>query len=167
MKHQYIEYRENYAVCHNIHLTSFSVFTTLGTISACSYLTPWWWHFEMPKHVEVYKAPIYWIPRKLCRLSQYTSPILLCFHGIGHHLSIFISDSLMKAFWNTETCRSILSTNTLNEWCICWSFTHHNHYYILQFYTIYTVITTANSWVPIQWIYLHYTLLYLILVYWW
>jgi hypothetical protein len=29
------------------------------------------------------------------------------------------------AFWNAETCSSILSTNTLNEWCICWSFTHH------------------------------------------
>jgi hypothetical protein len=35
------------------------------------------------------------------------------------------SDSLMMAFWNAETFRSILSTNTLNEWCICWSFTHH------------------------------------------
>jgi hypothetical protein len=29
-------------------------FTTLGTISAYSYRTPWWWHFEMPKHVGVY-----------------------------------------------------------------------------------------------------------------
>jgi hypothetical protein len=38
---------------------------------------------------------------------------------------MFISDSLMMAFWNAETCSSILSTNTLNEWCICWSFTHH------------------------------------------
>jgi hypothetical protein len=27
-------------------------------------------------------------------------------------------DSLMMAFWNAETCRSILSTNTLSEWCI-------------------------------------------------
>jgi hypothetical protein len=44
----------------------------LFTISACSYLTTWWWHFE-----------------------------------------------------NAETCRSILSTNTLNEWCIYWFFTHY------------------------------------------
>jgi hypothetical protein len=28
--------------------------TTLGTISACLYLTPWWWHSKMPKHIEVY-----------------------------------------------------------------------------------------------------------------
>jgi hypothetical protein len=47
------------------------LFTTLGTISACSYRTP-----------------------------------------------------LMMAFWNAETCSSILSTNPLNEWCICWSFPH-------------------------------------------
>jgi hypothetical protein len=46
------------------------------------------------------------------------------FHDIGHHLSMFISESLMMAFWNAETCRSILSTNTLNEWFICWSCTH-------------------------------------------
>jgi hypothetical protein len=25
----------------------------------------------------------------------------------------------------SPTCRSILVTNTLNEWCICWSFTHN------------------------------------------
>jgi hypothetical protein len=29
------------------------LFMTLGTISACSYWTSWWWHFEMPKHVGV------------------------------------------------------------------------------------------------------------------
>jgi hypothetical protein len=45
----------------------------LGTISACSYRTTWWWYFEMPKQI-----------------------------------------------------RGILSTNTLSEWCICWSFTHRD-----------------------------------------
>jgi hypothetical protein len=45
-------------------------------------------------------------------------------HDIGHNLSIFICDSLMMAFRNAETCRRILSTNTLNDWCICWPFTH-------------------------------------------
>jgi hypothetical protein len=30
------------------------LFTTMGTISACSCWTPWWWHFEMPKLVGVY-----------------------------------------------------------------------------------------------------------------
>jgi hypothetical protein len=29
-------------------------FTTLDTISACSYWTPWLWHFEMPKRIGVY-----------------------------------------------------------------------------------------------------------------
>jgi hypothetical protein len=37
----------------------------------------------------------------------------------GHHLSMFISDSLIMAFYNAETCRSILSTKTLHERCIC------------------------------------------------
>jgi hypothetical protein len=53
-------------------------------------------------------------------------PSFSAFHNIGQHLSMFISDSLMMAFWNAETCSSILSTNTFNEWCICWSVTHHN-----------------------------------------
>jgi hypothetical protein len=34
---------------------------------------------------------------------------------VGHHLSMFISDSLMMAFLNAETCRSILKTNPLNK----------------------------------------------------
>jgi hypothetical protein len=49
---------------------------------------------------------------------------------------------ISMAFWNAETCKSILSTNTLNEWCffclhewwICWSFTNHENY----FFTIYS-----------------------------
>jgi hypothetical protein len=51
-------------------------------------------------------------------------PSFSALHDIGHHLSIFILDSLMMAFWKAETCISILSTNTLSEWCICWCFTH-------------------------------------------
>jgi hypothetical protein len=45
-------------------------------------------------------------------------------YDIGHHLSMFMLESLMMEFWNAETCRSLLSINTLNEWCICWSFTY-------------------------------------------
>jgi hypothetical protein len=52
-------------------------------------------------------------------------PFFSAFRDIGHYLSMFITDSLMMAFWNAETCRSVLSTNTLNEWCKFWSFTHH------------------------------------------
>jgi hypothetical protein len=44
-----------------------------------------------------------------------TIQIVLAFHDIEHHLNMFILDSLMMAFWNAETCRSVLSTNTLNE----------------------------------------------------
>jgi hypothetical protein len=51
-------------------------------------------------------------------------PFFSAFHDIGHRLSMFILDPLMMAFWNVETCRAILSTNTLSEWCICWSLTH-------------------------------------------
>jgi hypothetical protein len=40
-------------------------------------------------------------------------PSVSAFHEIGHHLSMFISDSLITAFWNAKTCSSILSTNTL------------------------------------------------------
>jgi hypothetical protein len=40
-------------------------------------------------------------------------PSFSAFHDIGHHLSMFISESLMMAFWNAETCRSILSTTAL------------------------------------------------------
>jgi hypothetical protein len=64
------------------------------------------------------------LSRPLCRLSQYRAVILLCFSRHWAHLSMFILDSLIMAFWSAETCRSILSTNILNEWCICWSFTH-------------------------------------------
>jgi hypothetical protein len=46
--------------------------------------------------------------------------------------NMFISDSHMMPFWNTETCRIILSTNTLNEWCICWTFTNHFYCVLLQ-----------------------------------
>jgi hypothetical protein len=64
-----------------------------------------------------------------CRrpMLQYViySPSFSAFHDTGHHLSMFIPDTLMTTFWNSETCRSILSTNTMNEWCICWSFTDH------------------------------------------
>jgi hypothetical protein len=42
--------------------------------------------------------------------------LVLAFHDIGHHLSIFILDFPMMEFWNAETCRGVLSTNTLNEW---------------------------------------------------
>jgi hypothetical protein len=52
------------------------------------------------------------------------------FHDIGNHLSMFISESLIMAFQNAETCRNILSTNTVNEWCICWSFTHRVSVYL-------------------------------------
>jgi hypothetical protein len=58
-------------------------------------------------------------------VTIYSSHPSLLFHDIGHHLSMFISDSLMMAFWNAETCSSILSNNTLNEWCVCWSVTDH------------------------------------------
>jgi hypothetical protein len=56
-------------------------------------------------------------------------PFFSAFHDIGHYLCRFLSDSLMMEFWNAETCRSILSTNTLNECCNCWSATHY--FYIL------------------------------------
>jgi hypothetical protein len=62
-------------------------------------------------------------PYAVCHSIQL--PSFSAFHGIGHHLSMFILNSLMMAFWNAETCRSTLGTNTLNEWCICRSFTHH------------------------------------------
>jgi hypothetical protein len=64
------------------------------------------------------------ISQPLRRLSLYIAHILLCFSRHCAHLNMFISDSLTMAFWNAETCSSVLSTNTLNEWCICWSFTH-------------------------------------------
>jgi hypothetical protein len=51
-------------------------------------------------------------------------PSFSAFHDIGNHLIMFIFDSLIMAFLNAETCRSTLSTNTLNRWCICWSFPH-------------------------------------------
>jgi hypothetical protein len=66
----------------------------------------------------------------LCREKHYAvchnipHPSFSACHDIGHHLIMFISDSLMVAFWNAETCKSILSTNTLNEWYIFWSFAH-------------------------------------------
>jgi hypothetical protein len=62
----------------------------------------------------------------LWRPDYYTGTVQLpsfsASHHIGQSLRILISDSLMMAFRNAETCSSILSTNTLNEWCICWSF---------------------------------------------
>jgi hypothetical protein len=33
----------------------------LAPISARSYLTPWWWHFKVPKHVGEYWVPIHWM----------------------------------------------------------------------------------------------------------
>jgi hypothetical protein len=65
----------------------------------------------------------------VCHNTFIHLPSFSAFHDIGHHLSMFISESLMMAFWNAETCSSILSTNTLNEWCSCWSFTHHKKMY--------------------------------------
>jgi hypothetical protein len=50
-------------------------------------------------------------------------PSFSAYHNIWHHLSMFISDSLLMAFQNRETCGRMSSTNTLNEWRICWSFT--------------------------------------------
>jgi hypothetical protein len=67
-------------------------------------------------------------------------PSFYGFHDIGHHLSMFISDSLMTAFWNAEICRSILNTNTLNEWCMCWPFTHNIYIYI-YIYIYFSVMT--------------------------
>jgi hypothetical protein len=51
---------------------------------------------------------------------------------------MFISDSLMMAFLNAETCRSILKTNPLNKWYICLSCTHRN-------WTLPEVAATPNS----------------------
>jgi hypothetical protein len=63
------------------------------------------------------------LPHQYAVCHNIQLPSFSAFHDIGHHLSMSISDSQMMVFWNTETCKSILNTNTLNEWCICWSFT--------------------------------------------
>jgi hypothetical protein len=54
--------------------------------------------------------------------------ILTCFSfprpwAPSQHFHIWLPDDRIL---NAEICRSILSTNTLNEWCICWSFTHQS-----------------------------------------
>jgi hypothetical protein len=48
------------------------------------------------------------------------------YQQMHHSFNVLVLNTLLhvSAFWNAETCRSILSTNTLNEWCICWSFIH-------------------------------------------
>jgi hypothetical protein len=44
-----------------------------------------------------------------------------------HSFNILVLNILLhvSAFQNAVIRESDINTNTLNEWCICWSFTHH------------------------------------------
>jgi hypothetical protein len=95
-------------------------------ISKCHHQGVRYEHAEMVSNVVKSREgwELYIVTDVVCHNIQL--PSFSAFHNIGNQLSMFILDSLMMVFWNAKTCSSILSTNTLNEWCICWSFTQRN-----------------------------------------
>jgi hypothetical protein len=62
------------------------------------------------------------IPAITPPVTIYSSHPYLLSTTLGTCLSRIMFDSLMMTFYSAETCRRILSTNSLNYWCICWFF---------------------------------------------
>jgi hypothetical protein len=80
---------------------------TWAPISAGSCSTPWWWHFEVPKHVGEYWGPIHWMINEFIGLLLTTKQCSLL-HFVRYDMQF-------------------LSAPCEVTWAVSWHYSHWSH----------------------------------------